>query len=271
VTSFRFLRRRAERKLVLDGDFPDTSESVTEILRRVQPASYDGVTFGGASDAGLSDGGIFGFRQRSRDRDRARLALDDFERRFNDTQEELARAAAARAAASAAGLPAAEVEAAGYRQTMADRGRAAYHPAPVPDTGPDPGGVCEADAAAGLRQAIELTATAERGPGLPALPPPPDGFPAPHAESSLQVLDLGQLWQAIGFLQFRAGLDPSQDSETVARASRVLRAEPGASLSVRVWGLDPGDPDSAADFSDVTRSLSDWAQDVWGRHAGGTR
>lgn len=58
VTSSRFLRRRHERKLALNGDFPDTGESVTEVLERVRPAGYDARTYTwqGASGTGLPDG-----------------------------------------------------------------------------------------------------------------------------------------------------------------------------------------------------------------------
>jgi hypothetical protein len=57
----RFGRRRHRsktgRRLALTGDFPDTGETVTEILQRVQPPAYDGTTviFEGASDTGLPD------------------------------------------------------------------------------------------------------------------------------------------------------------------------------------------------------------------------
>jgi hypothetical protein len=51
-------RPKGRARLALAGDFPDTGESVTEILDRVRPADYDGSTviFGGASDAGLPGG-----------------------------------------------------------------------------------------------------------------------------------------------------------------------------------------------------------------------
>lgn len=57
----RSSRPRGRARLALTGDFPDTGESVTEILGRVRPADYDGTTviFAGASDAGLPDGGIY--------------------------------------------------------------------------------------------------------------------------------------------------------------------------------------------------------------------
>jgi hypothetical protein len=50
-------RPRGAAQLALVGDFPDTGESVTDILDRVKPADYDGSTviFEGASDAGLPD------------------------------------------------------------------------------------------------------------------------------------------------------------------------------------------------------------------------
>jgi hypothetical protein len=59
-----FRRRRRPRgpaRLALAGDFPDTGESVTEVLDRVRPADYDGTTiiFGGASNAGLADRDIY--------------------------------------------------------------------------------------------------------------------------------------------------------------------------------------------------------------------
>ena len=54
-------RRRSPRgraRLTLAGDFPDTGESVTEVLDRVRPPAYDGRTyqFTGASGPGLPDG-----------------------------------------------------------------------------------------------------------------------------------------------------------------------------------------------------------------------
>ena len=54
-------RRRSRPKgaagLTLVGDFPDTGESVTDILDRVRPADYDGSTviFAGASEPGQPD------------------------------------------------------------------------------------------------------------------------------------------------------------------------------------------------------------------------
>jgi hypothetical protein len=43
-------RRRQERKLALRGDFPDTGKSITELIRDVEPASYDStIPFRGAS------------------------------------------------------------------------------------------------------------------------------------------------------------------------------------------------------------------------------
>ena len=58
MTHPRFLRRRRERKLALAGDFPDSGETVTEILDRVRPASYDDRTYTwqGASGTGLPEG-----------------------------------------------------------------------------------------------------------------------------------------------------------------------------------------------------------------------
>jgi hypothetical protein len=52
-------RPRGAARLALAGDFPDTGESVTEVLDRVRPADYDGTTviFGGASDAGQPEAG----------------------------------------------------------------------------------------------------------------------------------------------------------------------------------------------------------------------
>jgi hypothetical protein len=38
-------RPRGPARLALAGDFPDTGESVTEILERVRPAGYDGRTY----------------------------------------------------------------------------------------------------------------------------------------------------------------------------------------------------------------------------------
>jgi hypothetical protein len=51
----RSSRPRGAARLALAGDFPETGESVTEVLDRVRPAGYDGTTviFEGASDAGL--------------------------------------------------------------------------------------------------------------------------------------------------------------------------------------------------------------------------
>jgi hypothetical protein len=50
VTSSRFRRRSRERKLALAGDFPDTGETVTELIAKVEPPSYDStIPFGGAS------------------------------------------------------------------------------------------------------------------------------------------------------------------------------------------------------------------------------
>ena len=56
--TFPFSRRRRERQLALAGDFPDTGETVTEIIERVRPASYDAraYTWQGASGTGLPDG-----------------------------------------------------------------------------------------------------------------------------------------------------------------------------------------------------------------------
>jgi rubredoxin len=53
----RSSRPRGRARLAPVGDFPDTGESVTDILERARPASYDGttITFGGASNAGLPD------------------------------------------------------------------------------------------------------------------------------------------------------------------------------------------------------------------------
>jgi hypothetical protein len=54
-------RPRGAARLALTGDFPDTGESVTEILERARPASYDATTviFAGASDAGLADHDVY--------------------------------------------------------------------------------------------------------------------------------------------------------------------------------------------------------------------
>jgi hypothetical protein len=69
VTSSRSARRARRnarrsgkaRPPVFKGDFPDTGESVTEVLDRVRPPAYDGRTyrFTGASGPGLPDGGIY--------------------------------------------------------------------------------------------------------------------------------------------------------------------------------------------------------------------
>jgi hypothetical protein len=47
----RFRRRRSrERRLAIDGDFPDTGETITELIRAVQPPDYDTIrVFSGAS------------------------------------------------------------------------------------------------------------------------------------------------------------------------------------------------------------------------------
>ena len=60
MTSSRFRRRRRERRLALADDFPDTGETVTEILDRARPPDCDGTTieWGGASSAGLPDDAI---------------------------------------------------------------------------------------------------------------------------------------------------------------------------------------------------------------------
>jgi hypothetical protein len=54
-------RPRGAARLALTGDFPETGESVTEILERARPADYDGTTviFEGASDAGLMDHDVY--------------------------------------------------------------------------------------------------------------------------------------------------------------------------------------------------------------------
>jgi hypothetical protein len=54
-------RPRGRARLALAGDFPDTGETVTEILDRARPADYDGTTviFEGASDAGLMDHDVY--------------------------------------------------------------------------------------------------------------------------------------------------------------------------------------------------------------------
>ena len=96
----------------------------------------------------------------------------------------------------------------------------------------------------------------------PAAPEPP---PPPRPDR------IGQLWQAMSFLRFRASLGEDEDAVTVARAIRVLRAGPDAPLCTSVWGLDPDDPEENADFSDVARSLDEWAQAIHGKHAGGPR
>ena len=48
-------RPKGRARLALAGDFPDNGETVTEILDRVKPASYDGRTWrwGGANNIGL--------------------------------------------------------------------------------------------------------------------------------------------------------------------------------------------------------------------------
>ena len=46
-------RPKGRARLALAGDFPDTGESVTEILDRVRPAGYDGRTYWGG---GLPEG-----------------------------------------------------------------------------------------------------------------------------------------------------------------------------------------------------------------------
>jgi hypothetical protein len=58
-------RPKGRARLALAGDFPDTGESVTEILERVRPADYDGSTviFEGASDAGQPDTAVQPFEQ----------------------------------------------------------------------------------------------------------------------------------------------------------------------------------------------------------------
>jgi hypothetical protein len=70
-----FRRRRSrERQAALAGDFPETGETIPEILARVRPASYDGTAitaaepkwtgsvyvFEGASDVGLPAGAVYG-------------------------------------------------------------------------------------------------------------------------------------------------------------------------------------------------------------------
>ena len=54
-------RPRGRARLALTGDFPDTGESVTEVLHHVRPPDYDGRTyqFTGASGPGLPAGGIY--------------------------------------------------------------------------------------------------------------------------------------------------------------------------------------------------------------------
>ena len=52
---WRRSRPKGRARLALAGDFPDNGETVTEILDRVKPASYDGRTWrwGGANNIGL--------------------------------------------------------------------------------------------------------------------------------------------------------------------------------------------------------------------------
>jgi hypothetical protein len=79
-----------------------------------------------------------------------------------------------------------------------------------------------------------------------------------------------QMHQARGFVQFREGLGKDEDKQTKERAARILRARRDAPLGEMVWGLpdDPEDP-AAADFSDVTRSLDDWAAAIHRRAVSG--
>ena len=85
--------------------------------------------------------------------------------------------------------------------------------------------------------------------------------------------DRVQVAQARGLIQFRQGL-AGEDETTARRAARVLRAEPGAPLTDKVWGLshDPGGPDTA-DFSDVGRALDIVAEQIHApaRYNGGAR
>jgi hypothetical protein len=66
VTFPRFRRRshrsQAGRRPVLDGDFPDDGQDVTELLEKAGPAGQDGTTiaFGGASGAGLDPADVYG-------------------------------------------------------------------------------------------------------------------------------------------------------------------------------------------------------------------
>jgi hypothetical protein len=61
LPSRRRSRPRGRARLALAGDFPDTGESVTEVLQRVRPPDYDGRTyqFTGASGPGLPGDGIY--------------------------------------------------------------------------------------------------------------------------------------------------------------------------------------------------------------------
>jgi hypothetical protein len=51
-------RNKARRKPVFDGDFPDSDETITELIAAAGPADYDGRTYtlGGASELGLPPG-----------------------------------------------------------------------------------------------------------------------------------------------------------------------------------------------------------------------
>jgi len=71
-----------------------------------------------------------------------------------------------------------------------------------------------------------------------------------------------QLYQARGFVQFRHGRETAADAETVQRAARILRSTEDAPLVEQVLGLTPQAAD-AADFSDLTQTLDDWATDNW--------
>jgi hypothetical protein len=62
VTAPRFRRRRQDgRAPAFAGDFPDDGRDITEVLQAAGPPAWDGtaIEWGGASDAGLPDGGAY--------------------------------------------------------------------------------------------------------------------------------------------------------------------------------------------------------------------
>lgn len=76
------------------------------------------------------------------------------------------------------------------------------------------------------------------------------------------VCDPRQARTAREYISFRSGMLAEDDPETAERGARILMAARDATETTRKWGLLPG----GTDFSDLGRTLREWAYLIHRRH-----